>query len=499
MGNSIIIIGAGMSGLSTGCYARMNGYKTTIFEMHSIPGGLCTAWKRKGYKFDISMHLVTGSVSGPFNQMWRELGVINNFDFHYHDHFSKVESKGKSITFCNNKENLEAQMIAISPVDSSLIKEFTNLIFGRDMLNALSLKPTELQNFIDKIRAFPLILPLIKTFIKYKKKSLQEFAEKFTDPFLKKAVRYFIDAPGWPMPDYPMITLTGFVKNGMSRSGVPLGGSQQVAFKIADLYKELGGEIKFNKRVKELIIKDEKVTGIILGDGSEYEADNIVWAADGHTLIFDLLKGKYINDVIRNMYGNWIPVKPLIHVMIGVNRDFSKEPHKLIFELDKPEIIAGKEISWISFLHHNYDPSMAPAGKSSVEIWFDTEYEYWEKLAADKKKYEEEKSRIADIAISHLDKRFPGFSSQVEVVDVPTPITYKRYTGNWKGSPDGWALTNSNFFSMEPVRTLPGLEALYMAGQWTSPYTGTVIAALSGRQIIQLLCRKDGKKFVAGK
>ena len=33
------------------------------------------------------------------------------------------------------------------------------------------------------------------------------------------------------------------------------------------------------------------------------------------------------------MYENWIPVKPVLHVMMGVNHDFSTEPHKLIFEL----------------------------------------------------------------------------------------------------------------------------------------------------------------------
>jgi phytoene dehydrogenase-like protein len=215
MGKTIIIVGAGWAGLSTGCYAQMNGYKTSIFEMYSIPSGLCTAWKRKGYKFDISMHLLTGSVLGPLNKMWRELGVINNFDFHYHNHFSRVESKEKNISFCNDKENLEDQMLAISPDDTILIKEFTTLIFGRDMLDAASLKPAALQNFTDKLKVFSLILPLIKTFIKYKNKSLQEFAERFTDHFLRKAVRYFIDAHGWSMPDYPMITMTGFVKSGM--------------------------------------------------------------------------------------------------------------------------------------------------------------------------------------------------------------------------------------------------------------------------------------------
>jgi len=218
MAKSIIIVGAGMSGLSAGCYAQMNGFKTTIFEMHSIPGGLCTAWKRKGFKFDISMHMVTGSVSGTYNKMWQELEVIKNFTFHYHDHFSRVEGKEKSLTFCNDKKNLENQMLAISPADAALIKEFIRLIFGKDMLNAASLKPSELRNFYDKVRIFPFVLPLVRTFIRYKNKSIQEFADRFTDPFLKKAVRYFIDAPGWAMPDYPLIGLTGFVKAGMSKS-----------------------------------------------------------------------------------------------------------------------------------------------------------------------------------------------------------------------------------------------------------------------------------------
>ena len=89
---SIVIVGAGMAGLSAGCYARMNGYKATILEMHSIPGGLCTAWTRKGYTFDISMHMLTGSKSGPLHEMWQELGVMENRQFHYHNEMCTIES-----------------------------------------------------------------------------------------------------------------------------------------------------------------------------------------------------------------------------------------------------------------------------------------------------------------------------------------------------------------------------------------------------------------------
>lgn len=46
---SIVIVGAGMAGLSSGRYSRMNGYKATILEVSSIPGGLSTAWPREGY------------------------------------------------------------------------------------------------------------------------------------------------------------------------------------------------------------------------------------------------------------------------------------------------------------------------------------------------------------------------------------------------------------------------------------------------------------------
>ena len=81
----ILIVGSGIAGLSAGCYAQMNGYNTALFEMHSIPGGLCTAWKRKGYTFDISMHMLTGSRSGPIRRMWEELGVAGKFTFYYHD------------------------------------------------------------------------------------------------------------------------------------------------------------------------------------------------------------------------------------------------------------------------------------------------------------------------------------------------------------------------------------------------------------------------------
>lgn len=497
MGGKIIIIGSGIAGLSAGCYAQMNGYRSVIFEMNKTPGGLCTAWQRKGYTFDISMHMLTGSVSGPYHTMWEELGVTGNFKFHFHNHISQIEGMGKKLLLSTNRKELEDEMLAISPADTKLIKEFIHIVFGPDMMKAASLKPAELKNLVDKLKVIPVILPLIRIFSKHNKVTLQQYAARFRNPFLREAIRFFIDAPGWPMPQFPLAVLAGYIKSGVTEAGSPIGGSQKVAYHIAGLYKNLGGEIQYNSHVTDLIVENDRVAGIRLKDGSEQRADNVIWAGDGHTLIFDILDGKYMNDRIRNMYDNWIPVKPIIHVMIGVAIDLSGEPHRIVLEADEPVTIAGREHRWLTVLHHCFDKSMAPAGKSAVEVWFDTDYNYWEELAKDRVKYKAEKQRIAEYAIKQLEKRWPGFSSKTEVIDVPTPATYMRYTGNWKGSPDGWYLTPDNINEMEPLRTLPGLEGLHMAGQWTTTFSGTVIAAVTGRQVIQLMCSKEGKKFVS--
>ena len=495
MGKSVIIVGAGMAGLSAGYYSRKNGFETTIFESHTIPGGLCTAWKRKGYTFDISMHLVTGSIKGAHNQMWKELGVIDSVRFHVHDHYAMIDDGKDKLFYKTDKKAVVDQMMKISPEDKKLIKKFAGMIFGPDILDAASLKPAELSNFSDKIKIIPKILPLFKYFLTESRNTLQGFATSFRNPFLKNAVKFIADGPGWPMPEYPMIALAGFINSTVTKSGVPLGGSQTVAFKIAELYESLGGVFKYKSYVKELLVDNDCVTGIRLEDNSEYHADYVIWAGDGYNLIFNILKGKYLDDKIRKIYETWIPVKPIVHVMIGVNRDFSYEPHRIIFKPEKVEIIAGEKRDWLCMLHHSFDPSMAPEGKSVVEVWYDSDFDYWENLYQDKLKYKTEKKHIADYTVSELNKRYPGFIDQIEVIDVPTPMTYKRYTDNWKGSPDGWYLTNANLTKGEPVHSLPGLENLFTAGQWTGPYTGTVIAAASGRQAIELICHKEKINF----
>ena len=97
--------------------------------------------------------------------------------------------------------SVEDQMVRISPEDEKLIKKFTAMIFGPDILDAASLKPAELSSFSDRIKVIPKILPLFKYFLTESKNTLQGFAASFRDPFMRYAVRFIADGPGWHMPD----------------------------------------------------------------------------------------------------------------------------------------------------------------------------------------------------------------------------------------------------------------------------------------------------------
>ena len=77
MSKNVIIIGGGVAGLSSGIYGQLNGYDTEILEMHTLPGGQCTAWKRKDYTFDYCIHWLVGSSSGPFHDIWKETGALD--------------------------------------------------------------------------------------------------------------------------------------------------------------------------------------------------------------------------------------------------------------------------------------------------------------------------------------------------------------------------------------------------------------------------------------
>jgi len=491
---SIIIIGAGIAGLSAGCYGQMNGYRTRIFEMHTQPGGLCTSWKRKGYTFDGCIHWLAGSGPGTsFNRIWLELGAVQGRRIVDHEEFVRIEGAGgKTLIVYTDVDRLEQHMKELAPEDADVIKEFADAVRLFTNFDMPLDKPRELYGPLDGLKIAFRMLPFLKAFGKWKKTSVHDFTTRLSDPFLREAFPSLILG----LPDFPMLALLMTLALMHNRdAGYPIGGSLPFSQAVERRYLDLGGEVYYKSRVEKILVENDHTVGVRLADGTEHHADIVISAADGHATIFDMLEGKYINDKIRGYYDELPIFSPLIQISLGVARDLSNESHTLSYPLEEPITVAGEVQKRLRVKHYCFDPSLAPAGKSVVVVLIGSNYEYWKNLYTERECYEAEKQQIATTVIGQLERRFPDITEQIEVVDVATPITYERYTGNWQGSFEGWLIT-SKTFGMSMSKTLPGLQNFYMVGQWVQPGGGLPPTALSGRNVIQIICKRDKKPFV---
>jgi phytoene dehydrogenase-like protein len=495
--NSIIIIGAGFAGLGAGIYAQMNGYKAEIFEMHDKPGGLCTSWKRKGYTFDGCIHWLVGSnPESGFNRYWEEVGIAQGSRIIDFDEYMRFETAdGRTLIFYSNVDKLEKELLEFSPSDKGPISEFIDGIRMCLSLEAPSKKvslPIRIFRYIGLGLSFTINGGKMQ---KWMKISAAEFADRFKDPLLRDALKEM-----W-MPEFSiMFMFFTFAYLHKKNAGYPLGGSTPMSEALERRYIKLGGTINYRQRVEKIIVEDNKAVGVSLTDGTEHRAGRVVSAADGFSTIFNMLDGKYADDKIREPYEKWPIFQPLIFAGIGVNRSFADVPLSVSgfsCPLSSPVEIGDRVRNRLWIHIYNHDPSMAPAGKTSIIIMLESRYDYWEKLAEDESAYKAKKEEIARILVEQLDKRFPGIASQVEIVDVATPMTFKRYTGNWQGSFEGWLITPANsFVVMKPMsQMLPGLSNFFMCGQWVEPGGGLPTGIMSGRRLVKAICKEDHRKF----
>jgi phytoene dehydrogenase-like protein len=496
--SSIAVIGGGVAGLAAGCYAQMNGYQTHIFEMHTVPGGVCTSWRRDGYVFDGCLEWLMGSRAGsPLNRIWQELGALAGRQIVDHDEFLRVESRdGRALSVYTNADRLEQHLCELAPADAATsralceaIRRIAELDWGDGAANGL------LAGTASPLATALRLEPAVPTLARWLRPTWQELAARFTDRFVRDAIRSIFDLPGFP-------ALGGLMTLGWLHArdaGYPIGGSLALAQAIEQRYRELGGEISYDSRVDRVLVEDNRAVGIRLEDGAEHRADDVISAADGQATIFGLLEGSYVNAAIRSAYQTCPILQPLVQVSLGVARDLSAEPHTLAFPIPTPELIAGQVRESLTVRHYGYDPTLAPAGKSVLVVRFVTDYDLWSRLASDHGQYQGEKERVAQAIVRLLDQRIPGLARDVEALDVATPMTWERITGNWRGAYEGWLPSGATM--MMSLRggmpsKLPGLDRFFMTGQWTRPGGGLPGVAPAARSLVREICKRDKRPFV---
>ena len=490
MSPSMTIIGAGIAGLATGVYAQLNGYQSRIYEMHSLPGGLCTSWRRKGYLADGCIHWLCGSGAAmDMHHYWEELGV-GQLEYVNHRIYMQLNLPDLNFTVYTNADEFESYMNTVGPEDEEVIHDFCEAIRQYAGFRGTFNTP-EAEAFVQK----------------WSNLKMGDITARLKNPNLSKAFSILF----WgEMPVLFMLLPLGF--SHAKSAGYPIGGSLEFAQAIEKYYLSLGGEIHYNTRVEKILVENDRAVGLQFEDGSQvWEREGeIVSAIDARTAFYKLLDEKYLNDGVRAWFDNIPIIGSPVMVTLGLDMPLDGEPtstNGLLIAPPKPVSLYGNDVGLLNVEVCTFDPTAAPEDKAVLRVNLPGNYEYWHNLSQTPEQYEAEKERVVKELIDSLEPRFPGLKDHLEMVDVATPVTFERYTGNWQGSSQGWLPVPQAYELQQKAaetgnwpasQSLPGLSHFFTVGQWLEPFGGLPTGAITAHNLIEKLCERDGKTFRAG-
>jgi phytoene dehydrogenase-like protein len=260
----IVIVGAGVSGLTAGIELLKTGNDVTIYDMQSVSGGNLTAWKRKGLVIDNCIHWFTGTNSkSNYYKNWVEIGAITDSGVIKADYLYKSALNGESISLYRDIDKTKLEMLNLSPTDEKEINLFSRAV---KTFSPLQFKDTF--NLISVVKATPLLF-------RYYGLSLYDLATKFTHPLLKK---FFTDYIGGVFGALALIITASAFCSG--NGDIPIGSSRQTAKNITNKFLSLGGKLQLNERALEAYYYGNRISKLRFESGSIAYGDYFIFTGD---------------------------------------------------------------------------------------------------------------------------------------------------------------------------------------------------------------------------
>jgi phytoene dehydrogenase-like protein len=338
----------------------------------------------------------------------------------------------------------------------------------------------------------------LKKILKYSKMPAEKFLESLFpgDELKGLRVALFSIAPIEGISAVGMLAFIGFALKG--RAHAPINGAQKIANAFAEAVITNGGEIFYSKRVITIKIENKKVKGVILEDGSEFDAESIVSAIDAKSTFNKLIDPEMIPLKFKKKLDS-TPVSGTFFI-VSIVTDI--DPSEYGFDgsdvfinssLDIKEAMTPNNPEKSSF-HLNfpkYRSERADPNVNGIQIVFPATFDfenYWrtgpELQRGDE--YLEFKKGFASNLIKKLEMYIPGLNEHVLSMDIATPITMYRYTHNYYGAAVGWSYTDLKQWKQK----IPFIQGLYLAGHWVGP-SGVPSVIYSGKNAAELILNNE--------
>lgn len=477
----VIIIGAGLGGLTSGALLANQGVKVLMLEQHNVVGGCASSFRRKKFVFDSAVHLIGGLEEGgiPY-EILNELKIQNNLEICQLSSMYTIQVGKEKIELPKNIEILEQFLISISPSDEEAIIDTLQEIkeIGSSLLTMKLTKRS--QGLIMAIQNLSIKQYLADRFINAK----IEFIFLSLFPYIG-AVPEQIPAP------FYMATFMSYNGGGYYVKG----SSQALSNALKTSYERDGGQILMRRRVEEILYRDNKIVGVRDHKGNEYEAPHVISNMDVRKTLLSMIDQKNLPSALVKEVKEVIPSISGIILYVAIENDGWERnlPHEtFIFPNYKnhqssnaynPLDSDSKPWLTVSCTTH-IDPSLAPEGHSIISIVAPCEEKVIEQIREEKgKEFIEE--RFWEL----LDFYIPGLRERAVFYEMATPRTVERYTGNGNGAIYGWKKSIDQQRKMESISRLL-IPGLHIVGHW-SKYGHGVFGAMNGGRLLATVLKEE--------
>ncbi|WP_100374831.1 phytoene desaturase family protein [Bacillus sp. FJAT-45037] len=484
----IIIIGAGMGGLSAATYLAQEGYSVLVLDRHYRAGGYAHSFRRRKFTFDSAVRIVAGAKDGGLlEELLQAAGVVDEVEFLRLDDIYTAYYPDRKIDVSRSVNGLIEAYCREFPHESknvqALVKEMEKLYEVTLMLLHSGDPLMVLSN--------PLML-------KYRDKSFHELTSSFLqDPqaiYSFSALWAYYGTP--PTQGSAMFFAYAIMSYFKEDIYYAKGSFQTLADAFVKRIQTLGGEVCLRNAVERVEVEDKQVKGVHLQTGEYVEASKVVCNGDFLKLMRDLVGEEHFPARYKKRIGKLKPSISAFEVFLGV--DLPLEEHGLSHEtfiyndysydtfMEKhqdlkslgPNGLSGLAISTPTLA----DKSLAPEGQHTAVLTTLVPYDIGSNWKDEKEAYQEQLISMAERAI-------PNLRDHIVHVESGTPLTMERYTNNSFGSIYGWE-QNKQQMTGRPQHETP-IKGLYISGQWTDPGGGVVSVILSGYKLWKKIAKES--------
>lgn len=481
----ILIIGAGVAGLSAGIYAQLNGHQAIVCEKHFIAGGNLTAWNRSGFHIDNCIHWLTGTnpASSTYG-MWETLGALGTIEIYQGETLFTCEHNGKRISLYRDLYRMKNEMLALSPADEKEILSFIRAIeYFQGFCGIAG------ENHNERI-SFPNTIAAVPALSKYYNLTTGELAKKFKHPLLNLFFKGFF---GYEFSSLALIMVCAHfcADNG----GIPKGSSSSMAERLTERLEQLGGQLLLKKEAVRIHTENKRAYAVSFADGSKIEADYVVLATDPASSFGKLIDLPMPKALQKNYKNSRFLRFSAYHCAYSCALSELPFEGDLIFEIPEEyrETLLTDRLIIREFSH---EKDFAPEGENLLQTMvftFEKQSKDFIRLRKnDRAAYSEQKKLLSSLTQKLIEEHFPILKGKLHCIDVWTPATYHRFINSEIGSFMSFVLPSRALPLCAPNR-VKGLSNVILATQWQQAPGGLPIAADVGRRAIQTIVMQERK------